>query len=265
MKIKYTLSLLKSLLALSLTANFVFAEGNKTGGWMQQLENGWYSLGWHGGQKENNVIRTWSGDNDTFSGAGGWFSSTWGAEGGNWLPDISRSGPGFGDLTKMVPNYNVQWTGSGSVTSYGSNYTFGLKFNSFNTVGWVDYDKTISFECYIITHSNKATSVKGRFIGTVYPEGDPVGYDCYVYDADWQPHGEFIQLWAFRRENTWSGPVNVQAILKFWSENSGTNFNKLTWKVGDMSIMIETFDTAGTFRIENIQIPDFDTALLLNP
>jgi predicted ester cyclase len=94
--------------------------------------------------------------------------------------------------------------------------------------GWKDYDMTTSYEAYIVTHTNKVAAKAGKFIGTVTTPGDPVPYDCYVTTAEWRTPS-FIQLYAFRKENTWSGPVNVQAILKFWEEKSGTSLKMNTW------------------------------------
>jgi hypothetical protein len=154
----------------------------------------------------------------------------------------------------------LQWLGTGSITPNNSSYTFGLKFNLADAPGWKDYDMTTSYEAYIVTHTNK-TSKEGRFIGTVYPPGDPVGYDCYVNTATWRTPS-FIQLYAFRRANTWSGPVNVQAILKFWEDKGGTSFKTSTWYMSTgMSIGSETFDTAGTFRLDKIQIPALNTVI----
>jgi hypothetical protein len=240
------------------------ADGTKTGSGWANFSDNWYSQGWSANpEKGAGGSRTWSGTNTTFTGQGGWFSANWSAAGGSWIPDISRGGPGFGALSKMVPNYNVRWTGTGSVNPNGSSYTFGLKFNLADINGWKDYDMTTSYEAYIITHTNKTTR-DGRYMGTVYPPGDPVGYDCYVYDAYWGSvgDGKFKQLWAWRRQNTWSGPVNVQAIMKHWEQYSQTSFNMNTWYVtGGFQIMIETFDTAGSFRVENIRIPDLNTLL----
>lgn len=246
---------------LGMTTHSAHADGTKTGSWGVDLGNNWYSQGWSSAsEKGSNGTRSWSGTNTSFTGQGGWFSTTWDAAGGNWIPDISRGGSGFGALSKMVQNYNVQWTGTGSITPNNSTYTFGLKFNLADENTWKDYDMTTSYEAYIITHSNKTIAQRdGTFIGTVYPTGDPVGYDCYEYTAYWGP---FKQLWAWRRENTWSGPVNVQTILKYWSDNSGTSFDVDTWYVASgFSIMTETFDTAGTFQVDNVQIPDLNTLL----
>jgi len=258
----YCRPLFRLLLVLTMGTHFAHADGAKTGGWMIHLGDHWYSLGWCStGDKAGHFTRSWSGNDTTFTGQGGWFSSTWNTAEANCIPDISKGGPGFGSLTKMVPNYTIQWTGNGDIMPNGSHYTFGLKFNTADFDGYRDYDLTTSYECYIITHTNKTTR-EGRFMGTVYPEGDPVGYDCYEFTANWHPHGEFKQLWAWRRENTWSGPVNVQAILKFWSDNSGTSFNINEWFInGGFSIMVETFDTSGSFMVENIQIPDLTTLL----
>jgi hypothetical protein len=169
----------------------------------------------------------------------------------------------------MVQNYNVQWNGTGIIIPNGSTYTFGLKFNLADAPGWKDYDMTTSYEAYIVTHTNKVAAKAGKFIGTVTTPGDPVPYDCYVAEGYWGnkangSDGKFIQLYAFRKENTWSGPVNVQAILKFWEEKSGTSFKMSTWYMSTgMTIAPETFDTAGAFRLENIRIPALNTLLPL--
>jgi hypothetical protein len=58
--------------------------------------------------------------------------------------------------------------------------------------------------------------------------------------------------------------VNVQAILKFWEEKAGTSFKINTWYIpSGFSIAPETFGTSGTFRLENIRIPDLNTLLPL--
>ena len=245
--------------------------GTKTGSWGVNFADNWYSFGWSSRPEiGTNGTRIWSGTNTTFTGQGGWFSSSWTGAGGSWIPDISRSGPGFHSLTKMVNNYNAQWTGTGSIVPNGSSYTFGLKFNLTAADSYKDYDRNSSYECYIVTQTNKPAAKRdGRFMGTVYPLGDPVGYDCYVFDAYWGgknngSDGKFKQLWAWRKQNTWSGPVNVQAILKFWSDKSQTSFNVKTWYLPTgLSIAPETFDTSGSFRLDNIRIPDLNTLLPL--
>ena len=58
--------------------------------------------------------------------------------------------------------------------------------------------------------------------------------------------------------------MNVQAILKFWSDKSETSFDVTKWFLSTgMSIGAETFDTAGNFRLENVRIPDLDKLLPL--
>jgi hypothetical protein len=169
------------------TTQPALADGTKSGSWGVNFADHWYSFGWSAEkEKGTNGIRSWSGTDTTFTGQGGSFSSTWTPGGGSWIPDISRQGPGFGALNKMVPNYSVGWTGNGIITPNDSSYTFGLKFNLANINGWKDYDMTTSYECYIVTHSNKAIDKRdGVKIGTVMTPGDPVPYDCYVYDAYW--------------------------------------------------------------------------------
>ena len=235
------------------------ADGNATGSRWVDLENGWYSQGCCG-NKGTDGTRAWSGTDTSFTGTGGWLVANWNSAGGNWLPDISRQGSGFGSLNKMVNNYTVAWDGTGSVTPNGSTYVFGLKFNLANEYTWKDYDMNTSYEAYIVTHTNKTTAQRdGRYMGTVYPPGDSVGYDCYEYTAYWGATGNFKQLYAWRRQNTWSGPVNVQAILQFWQDNSETSFDINTWYVpAGFSIMAETFDTAGNFLVYNVDIPDLD-------
>jgi hypothetical protein len=129
---------------------------------------------------------------------------------------------------------------------------------------------TTSYEAYIVTHTNKAPDKReGKFFGTVLTPGDPVPYDCFEYTGYWGAKnngsdGKFKQLYAFRKENTWNGPVNVHAIMKFWEEKSGTSFKMSTWHMSTgITIAPETFDTAGTFRLENINIPTLDTLLPL--
>ena len=267
--------LLLVITTLSMTTHPAHAQGTgtKTGSWSVNFadKDNWYSFGWSSKPEIGaNGTRSWSGTDTTFTGQGGWFSSSWTGAGGSWIPDISRSGPGFHALSKMVTNYNVQWTGTGSIVPNGSSYTFGLKFNLTAADSYKEYDMTSSYECYIVTQTNKpADKREGKFMGTVYPPGDPVGYDCYVFDAYWGgknngSDGKFKQLWAWRKQNTWSGPVNVQAILKFWSDKSGTSFNIKTWYLPTgLSIAPETFDTSGSFRLSNIKIPDLDTLLPL--
>jgi len=243
--------------------------GTKIGSWQVGFADGWNTFGWSGNpEKGTNGVRSWSGTDTTFTGQGGSFSSTWTPGGGNWIPDIGR-GASSGPLNKMVQNYNVQWNGTGIIIPNGSTYTFGLKFNLADAPGWKDYDMTTSYEAYIVTHTNKVAAKAGKFIGTVTTPGDPVPYDCYVAEGYWGnkangSDGKFIQLYAFRKENTWSGPVNVQAILKFWEEKSGTSLKMSTWYMSTgMTIAPETFDTAGAFRLENIRIPALNTLLPL--
>ena len=239
--------------------------GTKTGSWSVSFEDNWSTFGWSGSpEKGANGIRSWSGTDTTFTGQGGWFSSVWTGAGNNWIPDIGRAGSSAGPLRGMVKNYNVQWNGTGIIIPNGSRYTFGLKFNLADAPGWKDYDMTTSYEAYIVTHTNKTAAQRsGKFIGTVTTPGDPVPYDCYVTTAEWRTPS-FIQLYAFRKENTWSGPVNVQAILKFWEEKSGTSLKMSTWYMSTgMTIAPETFDTAGAFRLENIRIPALNTLLPL--
>ena len=250
------------------------AAGTKTGSWEVKFANNpdhWYSLGWSSKPEiGTNGTRTWSGTNTTFTGQGGWFSASWTGAGGSWIPDISRTGPGFHSLAKMVTNYNTQWTGTGSIVPNGSSYTFGLKFNLTAADSYKDYDMNSSYECYIVTQTNKPAAKRdGKFMGTVLTPGDPVPYDCYEYTGYWSAKnngadGHFKQLWAYRKQNTWSGPVNVQAILKFWSEKSRTSFNVKTWYLPTgLSIAPETFDTAGSFRLDNLRIPDLNRLLPL--
>jgi hypothetical protein len=262
--------LLLGMTTLGISTHPVLADGTKIGSWGVNFEDHWYTFGWSA-EKEKGAtgIRSWSGTDTTFTGQGGWFSSTWTPGGGSWIPDISRQGPGFGALNKMVPNYSVGWTGNGIITAKKDDfYTFGLKFNLANINGWKDYDMTTSYECYIVTHSNKPIDKRdGVKIGTVKTPGEPVPYDCYVFDGYWGnkangSDGKFKQLYAWRQENSWSGPVNVQAILKFWEEKSGTSFKISTWYIpSGISIAPETFGTSGTFRLENIRIPDLNTRL----
>ena len=249
--------------------------GTKIGSWGVGFADGWNTFGWSGNpEKGTNGVRSWSGSDTTFTGAGGWFSSTWTPGNGNWIPDIGR-GTASGPLNKMVENYNVQWNGTGIIIPNNSSYTFGLKFNlaaakaDGTSPGWKEYDMTTSYEAYIVTHTNKVAEENRKFIGTVTTPGDPVPYDCYTAEGYWGDKangsdGKFIQLYAFRKENTWNGPVNVQAILKFWEEKSGTSFKMSTWHMSTgITIAPETFDTAGAFRLENIRIPNLDTLLPL--
>ena len=254
---------LLAMTTLGATTHLAQADGTKVGSWNVPFDDGWYTFGWTSGSaphKSTHGTRSWSGTDTTFTGQGGWFSTAWTGAGGNWIPDISRGGSSAGPLSSMVENYNVQWNGTGVIIPNGSKYTFGLKFNLADAPGWKNYDLTSSYEAYIVTHTNHTTK-HGRFMGTVYPPGDPVGYDCYEWKVDF---GEFKQLYAWRRENTWSGPVNVQAILKFWSDKSGTSLNMKTWYMSTgMSIAAETFDSSGAFRLENIRIPALTTLLPL--
>jgi hypothetical protein len=56
--------------------------------------------------------------------------------------------------------------------------------------------------------------------------------------------------------------VSIQAILKFWEAKGGTSFKINTWYIpSGISIAPETFGTSGTFRLENIRIPDLNTLL----
>ena len=108
---------------------------------------------------------------------------------------------------------------------------------------------TSSYECYIVTQSNrKDWSWMTKHIGVVYPPGSPVGYDCYK-----QIQGNFIQLWAVRQGSSWDGPVNVQAIVKYWADNSGTSLNYDTWYYQGVFICAETLSSQGWIRIENIK------------
>lgn len=267
--------LLVGMTTLVATTQPVHADGTKIGSWGVSFADGWSSFGWSANpEKGTNGVRSWSGTDTTFTGQGGSFSSTWTPGGGNWIPDIGR-GSASGPLNKMVRNYNVQWNGTGIIIPNGSSYTFGLKFNlaaakaDGTSPGWKDYDMTTSYEAYIVTHTNKVAAKTGRFIGKVTTPGDPVPYDCYVAEGYWGSKangadGKFIQLYAFRKENAWSGPVNVQAILKFWAEKGGTSLKMDTWYMSTgITIAPETFDTAGSFRLENIRIPALDTLLPL--
>jgi hypothetical protein len=267
----HTLGAILSLMTtLGMTTQSAHADGSKTGSWNWSVSStDFYSNGWTGGTAPNNQkpsgLRTWSGTNTSFDGQGGWFEASWTAANGNWIPDIGRSGGASGPLSTMVPNYTINWTGNGNITSpTGSNYTFGLKFNLGVRNGWHDYNKVDSYECYIVTHTNKTLAQQqavGKPIGTVTPPGETMAYNCYLADT-----GSFYQLWAFRKVNSWSGPVNVHAILKHWAEKSGTPFNMKTWRAwSGFTIAAETFDTAGNFRLENIQIPNLDASVPNTP
>ncbi len=148
-------------------------------------------------------------------------------------------------------DYSVKWTGSGNITANTGEYTFGLKFELAGIDHFKDYDMTSSYECYIVTQSNrKDWSWMTKHIGVVYPPGSSVGYDCYK-----QIQGNFIQLWAVRQGNSWDGPVNVQAIVKYWADNSGTSLNYDSWYYQGVFICAETLSSQGWIRIENIDIP----------
>ena len=253
--------------------------GTKIGSWGvgdgAGFSNGWGSFGWSGNpEKGTNGVRSWSVTDTALKDQFGWFSSIWTPGNGNWIPDIGR-GSASGPLNKMVPNYNVQWNGTGNIIPNNSSYTFGLKFNlaaakaDGTSPGWKEYDMTTSYEAYIVTHTNKVPGENRKFIGTVTTPGDPVPYDCYTAEGYWSTkdngdNGRFIQLYAFRKENTWNGPVNVHAILKFWAEKSGTSLKMSNWHMSTgIQIAPETFDTAGSFRLENIRIPALNTLLPL--
>ena len=94
-----------------------------------------------------------------------------------------------------------------------------------------------------------------KHIGVVYPPGSPVGYDCYR-----QVQGNFIQLWAVRQGNSWDGPVNIQVIIKFWADHSGTSLKYDSWYYQGVFICAETFNSQGWIRIENIDIPNMGSA-----
>jgi hypothetical protein len=249
---------------VTVLSNFASAIGTKTGGWQIYFADGWYSFGWCQNGDKPSGVRTWSGTNTTFTGQGGSFSASWTAAGFNWIPDISKGGDGFGPIKPMVKNWNVQWDGTGNIQGNGTTYTFGLKFNAANFNGYKDYNMTESYECYIITSTNKtASQLDGTWFADVYPEGDPVGYQLRKAKVNWG-NGDFIQLWAFRKQYSFSGPVNVQAILQAWSDKSGTSFKTDTWYMpGGVSIMNECFGTSGRFDLTNIQIPSFNTYLPL--
>ena len=248
---------------MTVFSTFASALGTKTGGWQINFNDGWYSQGWCQDPNKPSAVRTWSGTNSSFSGQGGSFSASWTAAGYNWIPDISKGGAGFGRINTMVKNWNVQWNGTGNIQGNGTTYTFGLKFNTANINAYKDYDMTTAYECYIITNTNATSHADKTYIGDVYPDGDPVGYTLYKYVATWSsPY--FIQLWAYRKQNTFSGPVNVQAIVKAWSDKSGTSFNYDTWYMPTgISIMNECFGSSGRFDLTNIQIPAFNTYLPL--
>ncbi len=249
---------------VTVLSNFASALGTKTGGWQVYFNDGWYSFGWCQNADKPSGVRTWSGTNTTFTGQGGSFSASWTAADFNWIPDISKGGAGFGRINTMVKNWNVQWNGTGDIKGNGTTYTFGLKFNAANFNGYHDYTMTDSYECYIVTNTNKtAGQLDGVWFADVYPEGDPVGYQLRKAKVNWG-NGDFIQLWAFRKQNTYSGPVNVQAIVKAWSDKSGSSFNYDTWFMpGGVSIMNECFGSSGRFDLTNIQIPNFNTYLPL--
>ena len=249
---------------VTIFSTFASALGTKNGGWQIYFADGWYSFGWCQEPDKPSGVRTWSGTNTTFTGQGGSFSASWTAAGFNWIPDISKGGAGFGLIKPMVKNWNVQWDGTGNIQGNGTTYTFGLKFNAANFNGYKDYNLNESYECYIITSTNKtAGQLDGSWFADVYPEGDPVGYQLRKAVVNWG-HGDFVQLWAFRKQNTFSGPVNVQAILQAWSDKSGTSFKTDTWYIpGGVSIMNECFGSSGRFDLTNIQIPSFNTYLPL--
>ena len=265
--------------ALVTTTHVAHAQtGTKVGPWSVNFADGWNTFGYATGDdpwKGTNGTRSWSGsynpatNSGTFTGQGGSFSSTWNSAGGNWIPDISRSAPTTsGLLSTMATNYNIQWNGTGSITPNNSTYTFGLKFNlaapkaDGTSPGWPGYyDLTSSYECYIVTHTNKPTR-EGRWMGTFTPPGETVPYDCYEWTTDFG--GGFKQLYAYRQQNTWNGPVNMQAIVKYWADYSQTSLNYNTWYLNTgLSIAAETFDTAGNFQLNNVRIPDLNTALPL--
>ena len=232
--------------------------GSRTGpGWVD-FNDGWYSKAWCE-KASGGWYREWSGTHGMFTGRGGWFRSRWVREDGNLIPDISRHA---GDpshwpkVSSLARNYSIDWTGSGEIESFGSCYTFGLKFELTALDQWKDYDWTTSYECYIVTHTSRTDWSGNRqypfiHIGTVYPPGSPVGYDCYK--AHYQP---FWQLWAVRRGNTWDGPVNVQAIIRYWAEHSGTSLNYDSWHYNGNSICVETNESSGCFKVRNIDIPN---------
>ena len=187
--------LLLGMTTLGISSHPVRADGTKTGSWSVSFADGWSTFGWSGSpEKGTNGVRSWSGTYDsatntgTFTGEGGWFSSTWTPGNGNWIPDIGR-GSASGPLNKMAQNYNVQWNGTGIIIPNGSSYTFGLKFNlaaakaDGTSPGWKDYDMTTSYEAYIVTHTNKVPAENRKFIGTVTTPSDPVPYDCYTAEG----------------------------------------------------------------------------------
>src|SRR5688572_660945 len=151
--------LLLGMTTLGVSAHPALADGTKTGSWGVSFADGWSTFGWSAEkEKGTNGVRSWSGTDTTFTGEGGWFSSTWTPGNGNWIPDIGR-GSASGPLNKMVQNYNVQWNGTGIIIPNGSSYTFGLKFNlaaakaDGTSPGWKDYDMTTSYEAYIVTRT----------------------------------------------------------------------------------------------------------------
>jgi hypothetical protein len=227
--------------------------GSSSGcGWVNFADR-WFTKAWCEGTKSTGY-REWSGTDTTFTGDGGSFYASWESAGGNWIPDISRHA---GDpnhwppVSSLAENYSVSWTGSGDVTPNGGDYTFGLKFELAAMDHWQDYDMTSSYECYIVTQTSRTDwSWMTRYVGTVYPPGSPVGYDCYM-----QVQGSFVQLWAVRQQNSWNGPVNLQAIIKYWADNSGTSLDYDTWYYQGVSICAETFGSQGWIRIENVTIP----------
>lgn len=145
------------------------------------FRDGWFSKAWCGGTKQS-ITRQWSGTDTTFTGKGGWFYATWDSVGGNWIPDISRyaGDPNHWPLVSSFgKDYSLKWTGSGDITPNGGEYTFGLKFELAGIDHWRFYDMTSSYECYIVTQTNrKDWTWMTQHIGVVYHPGSPVGYDC---------------------------------------------------------------------------------------
>ena len=223
-----------------------FSSGSTTGFDWINLPNDFYTKCWKRSGTSGSMHRTWSGGVSSFG-------ASWDLSAGNAIPVLNRylakdRSSAYGRLDTMPEDYRVSWSGSGSVTTRGSTYDFGLYFAihpADHYVGWSGGAR----ECYIVTSTSRARSQfdsRMTYLGTVG------SFKCYKH-----LHDNLWQLWAVRTSNSWSEDVNVQKVIKHWADSSGL-IKMSSYYLGVIGIMAEVYKTKGSYDISGISIPKLD-------
>jgi hypothetical protein len=220
--------------------------------WFEGLGNEYFTTCWKAANTKGAETRTWFGDIEVTN-----FTATWDIASGNCMPSLNHRihGPATTPLPKLstIPEgYTVNWSGTGSVENRGSGYDFAVYFWIHPVNHWVGSSGG-GVECYIVQNTSRRRKIAEEKFVHLGEVGD---YKYYKQKVKIGGDKFFWQLWAVRNTDTWSGPVDVQKIIKYWADKSdGVIGMDSPHYLGHICILAEVYATKGNYTLTNIDIP----------